>query len=177
MYEELKEGLYENSFCMKEDYLISEANSGNIDAMYLLGSLYYDDYQMDNAYKWFCKAAEQGQPDATYYIGNFYWHPDGWGVVESNEEKANEYYSKAAELGSAKAMCMLGWQYRQGTETIEINEAKAIELFEKAAKSGYHEAFSWLAKCYKHGNGVEKNIEKAYEYAEKAYEALNEENL
>ncbi len=26
MYEELKEGMYENSFCMKEDYLLEEAN-------------------------------------------------------------------------------------------------------------------------------------------------------
>lgn len=177
MYEELKEGMYENSFCMKEDYLLEEANGGNIDAMYMLAVLYFEDCQMDSAYKWFSKAAEQGQPDATYYVGNFYYRPDGFDIVEPSEVKANEYYLKASELGSAKAMCELGWQYRQGTALIERNEAKAVEFFERAAELGYHEAFFWLANCYKYGNGVETNLEKSFEYLQKAYEALREENL
>lgn len=177
MYEELKEGMYENSFCMKEDYLLEKANGGDIDAMYVLATLYYEDDQMFSAYEWFCKAAEQGQADATYYIGIFYWHPTGLDVVKPSNEKAIEYYLKAAELGSAKAMCELGWQYWQGTEAIEQNIEKALELFERAANLGYHKAFSWLSKCYKYGNGVNINIEKSLEYAQKAYDALNEENL
>lgn len=177
MYEELKEDLYESCFCEKEDFLLDRAHDGDIDAMYVLATLYYEDGQSNSAYEWFYKAAEQGQADATYYLGIFYWHPTGLGVVDPNNAKAIEYYLKAAELGSAMAMCELGWQYRQGTEAVEKNEAKALELFEQAAELGYHKAFSWLAKCYKFGNGVEVNLEKSLEYAEKAYDALNEEYL
>ncbi|MBQ8790289.1 MAG: sel1 repeat family protein [Ruminiclostridium sp.] len=173
MYEELQEGMYENSFCMKEDYLLEEANSDNVDAMYMLAVLYFEDCQMNSAYKWFCKAAEKGQADAIYYIGNFYWHPDGWDLVEPSNEKAIEYYTKAAELGSAKAMSELGKQYLQGTVAVEKDEVKAFELFQKAAKLGESEGYYWLAMCYKYGSGVEKDFEKAFNYAIKAYNAIH----
>ena len=78
---------------------------------------------------------------------------------------------KAAELGSAKAMCELGWQYRQGTVALEEDHTKAIELFQKAAELGEPEAYYWLARCYQFGIGVEKDLEKALKYAFEAYEA------
>lgn len=177
MYEELKEGMYENSFCMKEDYLLEEANNGDINAMYLLAVLYFDDDQMSSAYKWFCKAAENGQADATYYIGNFYWHPTGYNIVEPSDEKAVEYYLKAVELGSPYAMCEMGKWYRQGTVAVEKNTEKALELFEKAAELGEPRAFKELAHCYEYGMGVEKDLQKALQYAKDAYQALIEENL
>ena len=170
MYEELIEGMQENSFCMKEDYLLEEANNGNIDAMYLLGKLNWESDYVEEAFDWFSKAAEQGQADATYFIGNFYWHPTGLGLVEPSDEKAIAYYQKAAELGSAKAMCELGRQYRQGTVTLEKDHTKAIALFQKAAELGEPEASYWLAKCYQFGIGVEKDLEKALKFAFNAYE-------
>lgn len=171
MYEELIEGMQENSFCMKEDYLLEEANNGNIDAMYLLGKLNWESDYIDEAFEWFSKAAEKGQADATYFIGNFYWHPTGWGLVEPSNEKAIEYYEKAAELGSAMAMCELGRQYRQGTVAVEKDGAKGLELLHKAAELGEPEAYYWLARCYQFGNDVEKDLEKALKYAFEAYEA------
>ena len=170
MYEELIEGMQENSFCMKEDYLLEEANNGNVDAMYLLGKLNWESDYVEDAFNWFSKAAEQGQADATYYIGNIYHHPTGLGLVEPSDEKAITYYQKAAELGSAKAMCELGWRYRQGTVALEKDPAKAIELFQKAAELGEPEASYWLARCYQFGIGVEKDLEKALKFAFDAYE-------
>ena len=172
MYEELIEGMQENSFCMKEDYLLEEVNNGNIDAMYLLGKLNWESDYIGEAFEWFSKAAEKGQADATYFIGNFYWHPTGWGFVEPSNEKAIEYYEKAAELGSAMAMSELGKQYLQGTVAVEKDEVKAFELFQKAAELGNSEGYYWLAMCYQYGSGVEKDFEKAFNYAIKAYNAI-----
>ena len=174
MYEDLKYDMEEELFYSKEDFLTPKAKKGNADAMYLLGVLYFEGDQPEEAYSWFTKAAKKGQPDATYYLGNFYGHPKGFDVVEPSEQTMIEYWSKAVELGSVLAMCELGRRYRQGWG-VEKNEAQAINLFEKAAESGYHKAFSWLSKCYEHGNGVEKDIEKALEYTKKAYDALSEE--
>ena len=176
IYEDLKYDMEEELFYSKEDFLTRKAKKGNADAMYLLGVLYFEGDQPEEAYSWFTKAAKKGQPDATYYLGNFYGHPKGFDLVEPNEQTMIEYWSKAADLGSPLAMCELGRRYRQGWG-IEKNEAKAIELFEKAAELGYHEAFFWLSKCYKNGGGVEQNIEKAFEYAQKAYDALSEEMI
>ena len=175
MYEDLKYDINDECFSTKEEFLLEKAMAGDADAMYLLGVLYFEGDQEQDAYDWFLKASEKGQADATYYLGNFYSHPMGFDVVEPSDEKAVEYWLKAVDLGSTKAMCELGWQYRQGWCNIEKNEKKAIELFEKAAELGYHKAFSWLSICYKCGNGVEKNLEKALEYAQKAYDALTEE--
>lgn len=172
MYEELIYGMQESSFCLQEDYLLEEVNNGNVDAMYMLGKLYYDDGQMDNAYKWFVEASEKGQADATYYIGNFYWHPIGWGLVEPSNEKAVEFYEKAAELGSAKAMSELGKQYLQGTVAVEKDDEKAFELLRKAAELCDSEGYYWLAMCYQYGRGVKKDSVKAFDYAIKAYNAL-----
>lgn len=177
LYEDLKYDLNDECFSAKEDFLLEKSCENDIDAMYLLALLYYENGNEKEAYEWFSKAAENGQPDAMYYLGNFYAHPCGFDVVENNESYAIEYWLKAVELGSAKAMCELGWRYRQGWGDIEQDEEKAVKLFEKAAEQEYYDAYFWLSLCYKHGNGVEQNIEKAFEYAQKAYNALSEEMI
>ena len=162
MYEELKEGMYENSFCMKEDYLLEKANGGSVDAMYLLAKLYQDEGQNEDALPWFCKAAEAGNADAICYMG----------IFEHNKEESLAYYLKAIEMGSAMAMSTLGQQYLQGLFPVEKDEAKAFELFKKAAELGNSEGYYWLAMCYRYGSGVEKDFEKAFNYAIKAYNAI-----
>lgn len=167
MYEELKEGM----LGWQMGYLEEQVADDNVDAMYLLGKLCWENDYIDEAFEWFSKAAEKGQADAMYYLGNFYWHPTGWGLVEPSNEKAIKYYEKAAELGSAMAMCELGRQYQQGTVALEKDHTKAFELFQKAADLGEPEAYYWLARCYQFGNDVEKDLEKALKYAFEAYEA------
>ncbi len=162
MYEEVKEGIYENSFYMQEEYLLEQANAGYIDAMYLLAKLYWDEEQKDKALPWFRKAAEQDQADALCYMAFF----------ERDKEKALANYLKAIDLGSAKAMSELGQKYLQGQFPVEEDEAKAFELFEQAAKLGDSEGYYWLAMCYRYGTGVEEDLEKAFNYAIKAYNAL-----
>ena len=177
LYEDLKYELDKECFSAKEEFLLKKSRENDIDAIYLLALLYYENGNDNEAYEWFSKAAEKGQADAIYYIGKFYEHPRGFEIVEPDDNKAIEYWLKAVELGSAKAMCELGWRYRQGWGVIEKDEEKAVKLFEGAAEQEYYDAYFWLSLCHKHGNGVEQNIEKAFEYAQKAYNALSEEMI
>ena len=73
------------------------------------------------------QSRKKGQPDATYYLGNFYGHPMGFDVVEPSDEKKLDYWSKAIELGSARAMCELGRWYRQGGLGIEKKRSNSLK--------------------------------------------------
>ncbi len=162
MYKELEDDLFEKMFNLREEHLLEKANSGNADAMYLLAKLYYAEAQNEDAFPWFCKAAEAGNADAICYMG----------IFENNKEKALTYYLKAIEMGSAMAMSALGQKYLQGLFPVEKDEEKAFDLFKKAAELGNSEGYYWLAMCYRDGSGVEKDFEKAFNYAIKAYNAI-----
>ena len=71
MYEDLKYDINEECLYSKEAFLIKKAKKGNADAMYLLGVLYFEGDQPEEAYSWFAKATKKGQPDATYYLGDY----------------------------------------------------------------------------------------------------------
>ena len=88
-------------------------------------------------------------------------------------EKAIEYFTKAAELGSAEAMCELGELYKQGAYGLERNFKKAVELYQKAAALKSYCAYRKLSSCYQYGHGVEKDLEKALEYLVTAYSELS----
>ena len=50
-----------------------------------------------------------------------------------------------------------------GTAVKAIDKKKTIEWFEKAAEKNFAHGIMLLAYCYKEGDGVEKNVEKATE--------------
>jgi hypothetical protein len=52
------------------------------------------------AVEWYSKAAEQGDVDAQYKLGQMYYYGDGVGADFS---KAVEWYTRAAEQGHEKA--------------------------------------------------------------------------
>lgn len=55
-----------------------------------------------------------------------------------NYQKAFDWYSKAAEIGSADAEYELGSYYEKGI-VVEKDLEKAIELYMKAISHGYQE--------------------------------------
>jgi len=77
-----------------------EAEEGDADAMYVIGSIYrfQEDYSV--AKTWYRRAADQGHTEAMDTIGLDYYH--GYGVPE-NLEKAIEWLEKAANLGHQRA--------------------------------------------------------------------------
>ena len=66
------------------------------------------------AVKWFRKAADQGNAEAQYELGELY--NDGFNLIGGtvNENEAVKWYRKAAEQGHAESQYKLGECYRYG---------------------------------------------------------------
>lgn len=78
-------------------------------------------------------------------------------------KKACEYYQPAANLGNAKAQCMLGCHYEFG-QGVERNLNKAFYYYQLAANQGFPAVWYRLGRCYDNGWGVAENAEKAFYY-------------
>ena len=91
----------------------------------------------------------------------------GNGVEDSSEEKAAEWFRKAAEKGNADAMFCLGHCYADGYG-VEKDNNEAVKWFRKAAEKGNTEAMLQLGECYFFGRGVEKNREEVEKWFRKA---------
>ena len=95
-YESLGTSVDENSF----EYVKSEAESGDVDAMYKLGLMYYNGHRVSQdfaeAKSWYEKAVEYGNGYALYNLGFMYY--DGIGV-EKDKTKAIQLIKQSANLG------------------------------------------------------------------------------
>ena len=88
------------------------------------------------AAKWYTKAAEQGNVDAQYNLGNLYRFGDG---VAQNDATALKWYTKAAEQGAAGAQLNLGLMYAKG-EGVPENNMPAYMWINLAAAQGHEYA-------------------------------------
>ena len=99
---------------------------------------------------------------ATFYSMN---HPDC--IDDEMAKKIIQYYEKAIEVGSYRAMLNLGVIYYRG-DIVERNYLKAIELYEMASKSDEDDiasiALSNLGYCHYYGRDIPVNYEIAYNY-------------
>ena len=102
-----------------------------------LGELYYSgegiEQNYEEAFKWYEKAAEQGDADAQCMLGKLYYGGEG---VEKNSREAFKWIEKAAEQGHADAQCSLGLLYYIG-EGVERNPREAFKWYKKAADQGH----------------------------------------
>jgi len=110
---------------------------------------------LNKAFEWYTKSAEQGDEYAQYNLGVIYKNGQG---VESDNKKAFEWYTKAAAQGNIDAQTDLGRLYATG-EGVEKDLDKAIELFKKAVEGGYKNSF-YLAYAYE----TKGNYTEAYKY-------------
>ena len=101
------------------------------------------------------KRVEANDANSIWQLGGYY----GMGAfgLQKDRKKANELYTRAAELGSFSAHYQIGWVYEDGLG-VEKDVKKAIHHYELAAMAGHE-----LARCrlgvieYKFGN-VERAI-------------------
>jgi TPR repeat protein len=108
------------------------------------------------------RAAEQGDANAQFEIGNMY----RFGViVEKDDKKSLEWIQKAAKQGHIKAQSELGRMY-----LYEQNKMKAVEWLQKTAEQGDVDAQFKFGSMYEEGQGVEQNYIKAVEWFLKAAE-------
>lgn len=102
-------------------------------------------------------AAERGEADAQYRLGNCYAEGKG---VEKNDAEAVKWYRKAAEQGNVDAQYWLGSCYFNG-DGVETNKVEAVRWFRKAAEQGHADAQYFTGKNYELGIGVVQDKDEA----------------
>ena len=131
-----KGGEYKTAF--KE--LLPFAEQGEILAQSYIGTMYYNGMgiakDIDEAIKWYGRAAEQGHPQAQYYLGWIY--DSGKGVTE-DDKVAFKWFLLAAEQGYPAAQNNLGVMYFKG-EGVAKNELLAHMWYSIAFKNGVEAA-------------------------------------
>ena len=112
------------------------------------------------------RAAEQGHKLSQNRLGIYYKRGLG---VESNPQKAVEYYLRSADQGHTAAQWNLALCYEKGDGVEQDYESSFIWL-QKAAEQGNMQAQKKLGDYYEQGLGVEKDSIKAEEWHKKAKE-------
>jgi localization factor PodJL len=115
---------------------------------------------LDEAAKWYGRAAEAGVVPAIFRLGTLY--EKGLGV-RKDIDIARRYYVQAAERGNAKAMHNLAVLDADGGGK-GANYKSAAQWFRKAADRGVADSQFNLGILYARGIGVEQNLAESYKW-------------
>ncbi len=115
---------------------------------------------LEEAAKWYDRAAQAGLIPAVFRLGTFY--EKGLGV-KKDPDTARRYYMMAAERGNAKAMHNLAVLDADGGGK-GANYKSASQWFRKAAERGVADSQFNLAVLYARGIGVEQNLAESYKW-------------
>lgn len=115
--------------------IIKLANHGDPDAEFLLASAYQEGLGMgqnlDEAFKWYTKAADAGHLTAMVNLGVMYAHGQG---VALDIEKARSLFNRASSLGSALAAKEVEQYADNGLED-RLESLRAVPLVQVLGKS------------------------------------------
>jgi TPR repeat protein len=111
-------------------------------------------------------AAEQGDSDAQYAVGEAYYY--GRGTAQDYAEAA-QWYCKAAEQEQATSQFSLGVMYAAG-EGVAQDYVEAVRWYRMAAEQGDSDAQYNLGCLYANGEGVPQDHAEAAQWYHKAAE-------
>lgn len=131
------------------------------------GDAAYGRNNYKEAFKWYSKAAEQGDTWSQNRLGEMY--QNGHGVTQDIVE-AVKWYRMAAEQGNAEAQCNLGYLYIRWRDTPTVTEdiEEGVKWFIKSADQGNPNGQCALALAYRLGYGVKRDFIKALQLFEQA---------
>ena len=115
---------------------------------------------LDEAAKWYDRAAQAGVVPAIFRLGTFY---EKGLSVKKDVDIARRYYVQAAERGSAKAMHNLAVLDADGGGK-GANYKSASVWFRKAADRGVADSQFNLGILYARGIGVEQNLAESFKW-------------
>ena len=115
---------------------------------------------LDEAAKWYDRAAQAGVVPALFRLGTFY---EKGLSVKKDIDIARRYYAQAAERGSAKAMHNLAVLDADGGGQ-GANYKSASIWFRKAADRGVADSQFNLGILYARGIGVEQNLAESFKW-------------
>jgi TPR repeat protein len=146
------------------------AKQGNATAQRGLGILYDNGLAVEKnevqATIWMRKAAEQGDAEAEYRLGEMY--VQGSNGLAHDLSQGLALMTKAAEQGNVHSQYGLGQLYWYGQFGVPKDTAKAVAWHRKAADLGYALSASSLGIAYEFGIGVPKDIDQAAGWYRKA---------
>ncbi|MES9844769.1 MAG: SPOR domain-containing protein [Candidatus Sedimenticola sp. PURPLELP] len=119
------------------------------------------------AAKQWTSRAEQGDPQAQFYLSMLYLNGKG---VTTNNRAGMEWLGKAAQAGHAAAQLNLGNHHFQGRH-VKQDYLQAAEWWEKSAEQGTSQAAFNLGNLHYNGYGVPRNTQEAIHWYKLA--ALN----
>lgn len=146
--------------------LLERAKTGDAEAQYRLAVYYYKKNNLEGAYHWYLKSAEQGNLRSQFNLGIMY-HA-GQGVPQSYSE-ALKWWHKAAEQGHAKSQFVLGSMYHRA-DGVAQNYSEALKWYRRAAEQGHAESQFTLGRMYHSADGVTQNYTEATKWYRKAAE-------
>ena len=150
--------------------LIGEVDKTNVDVQLRLGQMYANGWgvtqDVDEAVKWYRKAAEQGDANAQCNLGFMY--EEGRGVTKDDRE-AVKWFRKSAEQGNLTAQLRLFNMYIEGRGVMK-DDYEAVRWIRKAAEQGIAAAQYGLGAMYLAGRGVTKDDDEAVKWFRKAAE-------
>jgi localization factor PodJL len=115
---------------------------------------------LDEAAKWYDRAAQAGVVPAVFRLGTFY---EKGLSVKKDVDIARRYYVQAAERGNAKAMHNLAVLDADGGGK-GADYKSASQWFRKAADRGVADSQFNLGILYARGIGVEQNLAESFKW-------------
>lgn len=115
---------------------------------------------VDEAAKWYARAAQAGVVPAMFRLGTFY---EKGLSVKRDFDVARRYYVQAAERGNAKAMHNLAVLDADGGGK-GADYKSAAQWFRKAADRGVADSQVNLGILYARGIGVEQNLAESFKW-------------
>jgi len=115
---------------------------------------------LDEAAKWYDRAAQAGVVPAVFRLGTFY---EKGLSVKKDTDIARRYYQQAAERGNAKAMHNLAVLDADGGGK-GADYKSASQWFRKAADRGVADSQFNLGILYARGIGVEQNLAESFKW-------------
>ncbi len=115
---------------------------------------------LDDAARWFRRAADHDLAPAQYRLGSLYEKGHG---VKKDLEAARRLYITAADKGNAKAMHNLAVLYAEGIDG-KPDYRTASQWFRKAAERGVADSQYNLGILFARGIGIEQNLAESYKW-------------
>ncbi|UPJ49217.1 SEL1-like repeat protein [Bradyrhizobium sp. 200] len=144
--------------------LRAAALKGDAAAAYEIGTRFAEGKgvapNLDEAAKWYDRAAQAGLVPAIFRLGTFY---EKGLSVKKDVDVARRYYAQAAERGSAKAMHNLAVLDADGGGK-GANYKSASIWFRKAADRGVADSQFNLGILYARGIGVDQNLAESFKW-------------
>ncbi len=143
---------------------MKRAKANDPAALRQMGYNCYDEGDYDSAVEYYSKAAELGDADAHYRLGNMYGEGEG---VEKDEEKTVYHYEKAAIGGHPNARHNLAF-----IEQKNGHAQRAAKHLIIAANLGSEGAMKALWSCYSLGYITKEDLEATLRTHQAAIDAM-----